>query len=137
MRFSSAFRFAAPVILSVAISTFPSELPAATPRHTNVRAGSMPVRIAGTYNLTIVNKLAQQRAELIVEEGDAGYSGFLITGGHEAALFDVQVIEETLHATVMTNLGPATVLLHLTDKSVVGSMHLQKVSLSLNGERAD
>lgn len=132
MRANFAFQFAATVSLAVALSALPSVLPAAVPRHT-VAA----VQIAGDYKLTLVTRHAQQRLGLIVEEGEAGYSGVLITADGKIALSDVEIIEETIHASVMTNAGPARIVLHLTDKGVTGTMHLLKVSFALTGERAN
>jgi hypothetical protein len=137
MRFHTAIRFVAPLMLSAALPALPRVVQAATPPRSEQQRASEPARIAGHYNLTIATKHAQQRASLIVEEGATGYTGILVTPEHESPLSDVQIIDATLHATLLTSSGRATLVLHLTDKGVVGTLRLAKLSLVLSGERAN
>ena len=132
MRSTFAIRFAAAVSLTMALSALPSVLPAAVPRH-----AAVAVQIAGDYKLTLVTGHSQQRMGLIVEEGETGYSGVLLTAGGKIALTNVEIIEETLHASVMTSAGPGRIVLYVTDKGVTGTMRVARVTFALSGERAN
>ncbi|MEP6732960.1 MAG: hypothetical protein ABJE10_20120 [bacterium] len=133
----TTFRIVTLTAFSAALCALPSALPAATARHSVVRIAATPIEIAGSYELTIVNRQAKQHVNLILEETEAGYTGLMIIDGAKSALSDVQVIDESIHANVMTNAGRAAIVLHLSDKGVTGTLRFAKVSLPVSGERTN
>ncbi|MES2176376.1 MAG: hypothetical protein V4550_00815 [Gemmatimonadota bacterium] len=135
MRIPTVFRSVAPMLFSVAILALPSVANASTPTRPAVTTDADAKNAAGLFSLTVRARHAEQRVDLVVEKKGDGYTGVFITHDQQALLENVKVEGDIITASLLTNIGRGDLKLRITNKGLVGTLHVGKGTLNVGGER--
>jgi hypothetical protein len=120
MYLTRSLRVIAPALLGI----FSVALPAsANTVNTSVRAMHTPT-IVGLCNLTFVSPLTrgEQRMNLILENGNGGYSALLPGRSSTVSLDAVTFDGTTLRASASTTAGTGALELHVSELEVTGTL---------------
>jgi hypothetical protein len=125
----------APALLSAALYMLPSSAHAATPVRAESVVSALAASRAGHYRLTLTGGAGEQLVDLAIVQEKDGFTALLLTPAHESWMSNVKFDGRTLTATVLTSMGPGTLVLAMSDTGARGTLRLGGRTIAVSGTR--